>query len=334
MVLRGEVNEAGERLANIVEKFPKSRAAIISLGSLLNQVGWEGHEIAWTRILKQWSWFDRPEKINLGNFPFFALGVELALVCEPRLADLAIKNVYFPFIWKYERKDKKDYDPIFYWHVPKTGGTSVNYNLSKVWYRSDTQFLPSYTTRGFFSYVVENHDGVLPYISSAHMSSSDFPIKSIERYRKLVVLRDPKERALSAWRQYRENPASRLIVLPQHGFVWDFFPVLDFKNWLKTAPLEVVNPLSWTFSGYSSPQSLGLSRAIDDAILIKNLDSFGDELLQSLGVENSSEGFRVSKNITNKSIKEGEIDWEGVVRFLNPDYSIYNQLKTTPNALV
>jgi hypothetical protein len=168
--------------------------------------------------------------------------------------------------------------------------------------------------------VTASHDGVLPYLSSAHISSENIPISAIEKYRKLLVLRDPKDRALSAWRQYRENPAQRMIILPQHGFVWDFFPIRSFSEWLKTAPAPVVNPLRWTFSAY--PIS-NLAASVDDMIPIEELDNFGGDLLRTLGVEGKNENFRVSKNVTNKNIKEGDMEFGDLEVFLEPDYEVY-----------
>ena len=318
--LRNDLDKAAQILTEAVKKNPKSRSAVISLGSLLCQTDFKDYSHAWQMLSESWKLIDKPEKIDQGSFPFFALGVELALLCDPQSAKWAIHNVYFPFIWKYERCDKKDHSPIFYWHVPKTGGTSVNSKLSKIWYRSGTQFLPSYTTRRFFSYVTASHDGVLPYLSSAHISSENIPISAIEKYRKLLVLRDPKDRALSAWRQYRENPAQRMIILPQHGFVWDFFPIRSFSEWLKTAPAPVVNPLRWTFSAY--PIS-NLAASVDDMIPIEELDNFGGDLLRTLGVEGKNENFRVSKNVTNKNIKEGDMEFGDLEVFLEPDYEVY-----------
>lgn len=320
--LRNDIDEAGRILTVEVEKNPLSKNAVISLGSLLCQERWTGYNYAWEKLSKLWGSIDSPEKINKTNFPFFALGVELALLCEPDLARRAIHDVYLPFIWKYERCDRKDYQPIFYWHVPKTGGTSVNSKLSKVWYKSGTTFLPSYITRRFFAYVIAEHDGVLPYISSGHISSKYIPGEAIREYRKLLVLRDPKERALSAWRQYRQNPAQRLVVLPQHGFVWDFFPIRTFLDWLKSAPVPVVNPLSWTFSAYSS-SDIGL--AVDKVVPIDDLDAFGAELLSSLNGNQKDLAFRASKNVTSKSIREGHLDCGEMKRFLEPDYGLYRK---------
>jgi len=318
--LKNDIDEAGRILTGAVQRNPTSKSAVISLGSLLCQTDWKNYDYAWQRLSETWRLIDKPEKIDDRNFPFFALGVELALLCDPQLAEWVIHNIYFPFIWKYERCDKKDYSPIFYWHVPKTGGTSVNAKLSNIWYKSGTGFLPSYTTHRFFSYVVASHDGVLPYLSSAHISSENIPLSAIESYRKLIVLRDPKDRALSAWRQYRENPAQRMIILPQHGFVWDFFPIRSFSEWLTTAPAPVVNPLRWTFSAY--PIS-NLAASVDDVIPIEELDNFGGDLLRTLGVEGKNENFRVSKNVTNKNIKEDDIGFGDLGVFLEPDYEVY-----------
>lgn len=322
--LSNNIDRAGAILAETLIRDPCSRSAAISLGSYVSQSGWSNHDIAWDKVRGLWQAINRPNKLNSENFAFYALGAELALLNEPEIAVKSINDVYLDFIWKYQRCDKKDHSPILYWHIPKTGGTSVNSKLSKVWYSSGTEFLPSYTTRNFFSYVLSNHNGALPYISSAHLPAECMDYQAIRQYRKLLVLRDPEQRALSAWRQYRENPGRRLIILPQHGFVWNFFPVRSYSDWLRSAPVSVVNPLSWTLSDFASN---GYGDAVDDVVPIANLDEYGIELLRSLDVDVMEKEFRVAKNVTNKSIDHGEVNLEASKKFLAPDYKVFDELQ-------
>jgi hypothetical protein len=323
LALSQNLDRAGQILAATIARDPSSKSAAISLGSYVSQMGWTNHHFAWERIRHLWKDIDHPRKLTSTNFAFYALGAELALLNEPEIAMKSINDVYLAFIWKYQRCDKKDHSPILYWHIPKTGGTSVNTKLSKVWYSSGTEFLPSYTTRSFFSYVLRHHNGALPYISSAHLPADCIDYQVAKQYRKLLVLRDPEQRALSAWRQYRENPSRRMIILPQHGFVWDFFPIRNFSDWLQSAPVAVVNPLSWTLSDFAVN---GYGDAVDDIVPIANLDDYGNELLRSLGVDVKEKNFRVGKNVTNKSVKQGAINFELPKKFLSPDYKVFDEL--------
>ena len=323
LALKGEKLLASDILSEIISNNPSERRAVISLGSLLSQVGLENPASLWAKIRDNWLLIDKPEKINGENFHFFALGADLGLRCEPELAESVIKNVYFPFIWNFERLDKREIEPILYWHVPKTGGTSVNATLSRAWYKSGTKYLPSHTTRYFFSYVAKYQGGVFPYLSSAHLSALDIGVDNLRCYRKVLVLRDPEKRALSAWRQYRENPAARLNILPQHGAVWSFLPVCDLGEWAIRAPRHVVNPLEWTFSGFGDDIDSG----IDYVLPLDNLACSGQKMVREMGLNLDDLSFRTEKNVTNKNIKPSLADIDVLKKACQPDSKFYELLQ-------
>lgn len=329
LALKGEKQLAADFLSSLILTDTSYKEAIISLGGLLSQADIEDPKPAWSKLRKQWLSINKPEKINKHNFPFFALGTDLALRCEPELGKRAIKNIYFPFIWKHERKiNKKDQDPIFYWHVPKTGGTSFNAHISNFWYKNGTFFLPAYTTRCFFRTVLQLQDGILPYLHSAHLSTIDIEAKFLNGYQKVVVLRDPKDRAMSAWRQYREAPYKRLLILPQHGFIWNFLPSKNFNAWIESVPDEILNIMNYTFCRNKND----LKKVVDYSVPIDNLDSFGLDLMDSLGADSKDmKKFRVSKNTTDKSIKDRDIKNLSYSNYFEKDYSMIETLSKIGN---
>lgn len=296
LAIRGDRECAAIRLAHVLDEEPSNIAAVTSLGALISKGNLENLEEIWEIIRGMWT--KQSGELHAASFRLYALGIDVLLRLGEGLAERHIRETYLPFMYRYERLATHDREPVLYWHVPKTGGTSISTVISRSTYASGMTFLPSYTSSAFLKWLVINNDGVLPFLSSSHLSAQELGLMSKLDYVELAITRDPLERALSAWRQYFQDPAMRLSVLPQHGHIWSFFPRADLESWSSRAPRRVINPWEWTFSG-----DRHRFKCVDHILPLEELDLIGPQLIQELGFGPIQRSLRVAKNVTIKSIR-------------------------------
>jgi hypothetical protein len=291
---------AASTLARVIARTPGHRDAVTSLGGLvsLTEVGSDPARLAaiWQTVAPAWT-DAQAAPLSAGSFPLYALGVDLLLRIDPGRAEQSIRQTYLPFFWSAERLDRRDRPPVLFWHVPKTGGTSVSTAIARSLYRSGMSLVPSYTSAAFLRWLVLHQDGAFPYLSSAHLSAGDLGVQDASGYVEILVKRDPVQRALSAWRQYRGGPERRLRVLPQHGAIWALLPICDLAEWVARAPGRVICPVSWTFGG-----DRARAAGVTHRIALERLDEHGPDLARELGLPEGDRAMRTSKNVTRKDI--------------------------------
>jgi hypothetical protein len=290
--LNGRFDEAACRLGNILAVAPDTRGAATSLGFLLGHRKINCVDKLWTNFRHTWAELKFSQRPNI--FRTYLVGLEMLFLLEPADAEQDIKDRYFPFFAREQLKDSGPEENVLYWHVPKSGGTSVSSHLSKEVYESGMDFVPSYSAKHTLSWIVQNQDGLFPYLSSAHLSAEDLGVQKGSGYKELLVVRDPVARAMSAWRQYTADPAGRFWVLPQHGHVWDFFPVGDLDEWARRAPHGVVNAYQYAFG------TTDRLREVDRLIPIEHLSSRSRDIFAELGVQDEERTIWTSRNVTRK----------------------------------
>jgi len=297
LALAGEGARAATVLARCAVRSPLDPGPRVSLGFLLTK-GLAGNASGvWDILRTPWRDLRRPDDLNAGSFGFFALGVEAAMACGSAEGERAVRDVYLPYFHRNESMGRAIAEPFLLWHVPKTGGTSVTTTVARHFYVSGMSSIPSYTAGHFLRWIVQHQDGLFPFLSSSHLSSSELGLQQRSSYREMLVLRDPVSRALSAWRQYRSRPRNRLWTLPQHGAVWRYFPTCSLAEWSLRVPEEAANPYAWTFG-----DGVARLRNVEFTVQLPDLDGFAPSLGEILGVELGGVGMRASKNVTDRRI--------------------------------
>lgn len=134
--------------------------------------------------------------------------------------------------------------PIFFWHIPKCSGTSLNAALSEHFYRSKLQdVIPGYQYRPLIAYLAKEMHNEIPYFPSMHFGVDDICPNEAAFF--FAVLRDPVRRCLSMYRQEMKNfrVAQKKFsrwhhyrVLPRYGAFWDYRKDWTFKRWLQNIP--------------------------------------------------------------------------------------------------
>jgi hypothetical protein len=295
LAIQGNFQQAAFLLSDVLRIDPKNRNAAISLGAILSLERIEDPEALWSRISAVWSALGVNDLKDC--FPFYCACIENLWDVNPDLAKESITSFYYPFFKQFEMLVHRRDEAFLFWHIPKSGGTSLHEVVGSYYYRSGLKFVPSYTSRRFLAFLVENDDSFFPFLSSAHMPAKLLGLKEPSYRKEVLILRDPVSRAMSAYRQYRGSPESRLKILPQHGYLWNFLPVKNSLAWVEQAPQEVINPIGYTFGCLSRIQK------VDEVFDISELNKDPIKVVRSLGCEMALNSIRSKKNSTGKKIK-------------------------------
>lgn len=320
LAMQGQLQEAAMLLAEVLSTNPENRDAAISLGAILSLKGVTDPNRVWSRLSP--SWFTLEESDLKTCFPFYCACIENLWSINANIAKESIKNFYYPFFAKYEMLGNRGDKAFFFWHLAKSGGTSLHETVGAYYYRSGLRFVPSYTSRRFLAFLVRSNDCFLPFLSSAHLPASLLDLKNPSYRKETLLVRDPVDRAISAYRQYRSAPESRLNSLPQHGFLWDFLPVKNSRDWVDKSPQEVLNPIGYTFG------SLSRIEKVDEIFNISALNHSPKKVVSSLGCEEVADSMRSEKNSTNKKIKFSRRARELLRLRVAPDDAMIRAVKT------
>jgi len=251
--------------------------------------------------------------------------LEIGLCVGDAVAVAAFKTVYLRDHLLADRvldARRTGRDALLFWHIPKCGGTSFNAALSHLFYRSGTALLPSYHTPNLLRCLVEQHMDEVPFLSSAHLETRDLPDIPAS-VTQIAIMRDPVRRALSAWRQYRDAPEARLLVLPQHGRIWDALPAADLDAWARRCPSGQINKMTHTFDAGGDPQ-----RAAERAGLCAHLIDLAEmndrlpELCETLGLDLPV--LPRDLNVSRKDIGYDLVQMAALEEALSPDCMMYD----------
>lgn len=292
LAIIGQTEVAGLKLAQVIQRNPHCTHAIISLSFLIAHRKIENIEYLFSILTPVLEGI----KIKSNSVNLFFLKTEILFRIDPQKAREIVKSEYFTFFMREQLIKKRNEAPMLYWHIPKTGGTSFCSRIAQEYYRSGMAYLPSYTSAKTLAYIISAQEEIFPFLSSAHLSANDIGLEKGSIYREFVISRDPKSRALSAWRQYRANPFQRLRILPQHGSLWQFLPICDLREWCKRAPRHVINPFEYTFISEDR-----LSR-VDNIFKLDELNSKAKDIFNIVGLQSRDDEIRSVKNMTDKSI--------------------------------
>lgn len=316
LAIEGNFQEAAILLADVLRVDPKNRNAATSLGAILSLVGVEDSEVLWSKLSA--AWFALRAKDLTSCFPFYCACIENLWVVNPDLAKDSIASFWYPFFREFEMLGVPGNETFLFWHIPKSGGTSLNETVGSYYYRSGLKFVPSYTSRKFLAFLVENDDCFLPFLSSAHLPAKLLDLKEPSCRKEVLILRDPVSRAMSAYRQYRGSPEARLRILPQHGYLWNFLPLKNSLAWVEQAPQEVINPVEYTFGCVSRIQK------VDNVFDISEMNREPDKIVSSFGCDFAPNNIRTEKNSTNKNIKFSAEAKEILRQRVAPDRKMIN----------
>lgn len=322
LAIEGNFLQAALLLADVLRIDPKNRNAAISLGAILSLEGIDDPEALWSRLSAVW--FALGANDLKDCFPFYCACIENLWDINPDLAKESVTSFYYPFFKQFEMLVPRRDETFLFWHIPKSGGTSLHEVVGSYYYRSGLKFVPSYTSRKFLAFLIQNDDSFFPFLSSAHLPAKLLGLKEPCDRKEVLILRDPVSRAMSAYRQYRGSPESRLKVLPQHGYLWNFLPVKNSLAWVEQAPQEVINPLEYTFGCLSRIQK------VDEVFDISDLNKNPIKVARSFGCGVTLDNIRSEKNSTNKK-KEFGTDAKAVLKQrVTPDRKMIDAALRSP----
>lgn len=243
MAMTREDDKAARALAEIVKENPQNHGAVRSLAFIVGHGNPSGMSQMFVSIRKEWLQTNPCNSQQSSDF--FFLGLELLLKIDREAALKALNGRFFPAKLSTLRKESTGM-PIVLWHIPKTGGTSLNASLNSFFYTPESPKLPDFKWPNSLREILTTKDfGGLPFLSTGHLEGVNLGDIGTSQHVSLAVRRDPASRLISLYKQYVKGLAGRLAVSPQHGHVYPFFPVAPFKAWLENrAPDSLVNAYS------------------------------------------------------------------------------------------
>ncbi|MCE7995968.1 MAG: sulfotransferase family protein [Roseivirga sp.] len=324
LTIRGDRKKSVELLVRILRELPNDRRTNLNLSFLIAQDA--------SKVLADHAYgLISQLKVDVDTNDHFARTLcELLLTLEDRKA----KEVTDHYIENFLLKDlikpiDKNQKPIFFWHIPKCAGTSISTYISSQFYKHNHDFFPGSHTPLFLKLLTEEKTGLFPYISSAHFGLSVFDREAInDNYFQIGVVRDPKSRSISSWRQYYDDPLKRLAVLQQHGSIWDYWPRASLKEWSERAPVSHSNYLVSTFSSQmDADDAFEFAKGIDYLASFKNISASIQAVCERYGLEFSKDAIPTKLNSTNKSLTHSSEDELYLEEALQLDLSFYNRIE-------
>lgn len=322
--VRGIKADALRKLAQLIATDPQNPAALTSFGALLNDIDAPDLLEDVFDILGGAARLEK-EAATLPRGVLFVL-LNLALLVRPEFGKSVVQSVYIDQILRPDLLAEPKGKPLFTWHIPKCGGTSINAFLAQHFYRSGMSVLPAYDCRALLTHLAAAHHGDMPFISSAHLPYSDFTTGFGRRFCQIAFLRDPFARAVSAWRQYAENPYIRLQVLPQHGAIWDFWPRGNLAQWAQRCPPMQVNKMTSSFAAdLDLPAALRHAGEVTHLFDLKDSDQALPYLRDELGIPFEGRASK-SLNASQKSIAYKPAEAEKLHEMIQPDQDFYRAI--------
>lgn len=319
LAIAGQRDEAAAVLLNQIDSDRGSKGALSSLGFLISA------GLTTFTLTRCWEALERhreaglSELIERGRFLHFSLLVEIALAIDPDWAIRAIEDVYLPYMQANEILRRRGDRTIFFWHVPKCGGTAFNSCLANHFYKSGTAFLPSYLAKGFHRALSSAYHRDLPYLASSHIDLHDTALPDRSDVYQVLAVRSPKARAISAWRQYYAGLERRNSIY-QHNAVWKFWPKAGLAEWARRVPAGVANRQCFTFSmdGDIAIAAQNVSR-IDLVFDIGDMETSASRVATEMNLQLDLQGLGTRKNVTDKSIEIDEQDLHSLDRAVDID---------------
>lgn len=319
--VRGEIKEAVDQFIRILKVRPNDRIVHINLSYLIAQSSDEKlAEYTLNKLEGIGGDIDQDDHLARTQ-------IELRFMLDEQdglsAADRYIDQILIP--------DKRGevpsgHKPIFFWHIPKCAGTSINRYFSSYYYKSNLELFPGYHTPLFLKYIIEKRAGLFPYVSSAHMRLAHLDGSQIEdNYYQVAIIRDPMSRSVSSWRQYYHDPLRRLNVLQQHGSHWDYWPGANLGEWVERAPESHINYLCSTFSGsIDENEALSYAKNIDCAGNFKQVNACLKAICDLYGLNFDVSQIPTKLNSTNKQLSYSDHDMSLLKQSLNKDLKFYD----------
>lgn len=328
LTIEGRRDEAAAVLLSHVDR---DRKGLISSLSFLVSAGLKPSTLAlcW-EALESHREAGLSELIGGGKFLHFSLLVEMALAIDPGWALRAIEDVYLPYMRSDEIKHRRGERMIYFWHVPKCGGTAFNSCLANHFYKSGTAFLPSYLAKGFHRALSSTYHRELPYLASSHIDLHDTALPDRSDVYQVLAVRSPKARAISAWRQYYAGLERRNSIY-QHNAVWEFWPKAGLAEWARRVPAGVANRQCFTFSmdGDIATAAQNVAR-IDLVFDIGDMEASTSLVATEMNLELDLQGLGTRKNVTDKSIEIDEQDLNALDRAVGIDRAFLSAIGMPP----
>lgn len=248
---KGEIDGAITKFTSILEQ-GYDRYACTNLGFISS---FHADSVQLTQI---YDWF---KNIDCDHVSLLKLKLSIGLaigIDETIVYDQYIKPYVAPFSPSIVSK------PIFLFHIPKCGGTTLSKSLTDHFYQSNYDILPKYFEAQLLKFCIQQAYHYFPFLSSQHMDYQFMDI-DLKEFRSLCVFRDPLKRVLSALRQtvaanrqgYSDN------VLPKYGSFWHYYNCDSLQDWLAKSPKS---ELCKQISTFSQQLHLGDAKARIDPI--------------------------------------------------------------------
>lgn len=329
LAVQGSRDEAAVKLAHVIASRRGTPGAIPSLGVLVSgDLSEETARLCWSAAGGRRALLNLSSSPLADHFPLFAVLVEMGLAADEEQTRAFVEEVYVHRMQQEECLRRPSGRTILFWHVPKCAGTAFNNCLAHAFYRSGTRCLPSYTARRFLQLLLSEYRDVFPYLSSAHLRRHE--LLPPEGLYQALSIRNPVERAISAWRQYYRAPEKRLEILPQHGCVWDFWPTAGLAEWAGRAPPEVVNRQTATFSPTLDPEEAARRIAEIDVVFdMADIRTAAEEIARKFELPLDFGLLETRKNVTKKTIAFQADEVEVLRSRLSPDLTMFHQVATT-----